>query len=302
MDRETSLQQRIEYSLAGDLPDYFARLRHKLDKMEFSPVSEVRHYEFSNGAILYAYPPEVRSLLEVYQSDVVCVTVTTHEQSGVAPTFSIRIYTDSAGVLEIAPPMQPDSQSAFVLNQVENQNTDYPLTAQEVGQLLISMAVSPSNSADIDQARRANDGVVEPLDPRNPSVFYLLKNCLDDYASESSAVARYALQYDTPYEDTVVDVDLFITQSSNGTDCYDVTISTSYTETGYASAFDISARCYSGADSQDNEFTIQANRTVFENDSSTFEPFDKTAATAYVASVIEALADSPLTLSKSIQL
>ncbi len=296
-----SLQTEVEFSLAGYLPDSFTRLRHKLDEVKFPPISELRRYDFSDGAILYAYPPEVRSLLEVYQSDVENVVITAHEQSKTPPSFSIRIYTDAAGVLEIAPPTHADDESAYVLSQVDAQSTNYPLTAQEVGQLLVSMAVSPSHSADIEQARRVNDTVVEPIDPRNPAIFYLLKHSLDNYTSESSTVARYALQYGTPFDDTPTDIDLFITQDSNGMECYDVTVRSSYVESGYASAFNISARCYSGEDSQDNQLTIQGTRDTFQNDVTTTEALDKTAAAAYVATIIEALADSPLVSSKSIQ-
>ena len=305
MDNETPLQSKeLEFSFAGDLPDRFNHLRHELDRKKVPPVSEIRHYDFSDGAILYAYPSAIRSLLEIYQSDVQNVIVTTHERPDASPSFSIRIYTDTeaVGILEIAPPADPQSESAYVLNQVDSgHNIDRPLSAEEVGRLLISMAVSPSDSADIDQARRS-DATVASLDPRDPTIFYLLKHSLDTYANDFSTVARYNLTYDTPYDDTPLDVDLFVTNGSSGVECYDMTARSSYVEDGYASAFTISARCYSGMDYWDNQVAIQGTRTILTEDTNTTEAIDRTAATAYVSTVVEALANSPMKPSKPVRL
>lgn len=295
-------EKEIEFSLANDLPEQFGRLSQELDKKKVSPVSEVHQYAFTQTAILYSYPPEVRALLDVYQSDVEKVAVTTHEGTAKAPIFSIRIYTDQAGILEIAPPTDQQSDAAYLLNQVgQETSVTWPLAADDVGNLLVSLALSPDDCAEIDRAR-ASQAAITPLNPRDPSVFHLLKNSLDTYADEFSTVQRYKLSHVTPYEDTPLDIDFFVTKHSDGSECYDVTLESSYVEPGYASAFTISARCFSGKNCHNNEMTIQGTRRVIAGEDTVHESIGRTSATAFVGATLDTLANSVLAPTKQARL
>lgn len=283
--------REIKLSLENELPEQFTHLRQQLDKKRVTPESEIHQYEFSEAAILYTYPPKIRELLNLYESNVEKTVVVINTKPEAPAYLSITIYTDTIGIIEITSPEGLKTGASFKFDVINGPDLSARVEPEAVGNLLTSLALSPDDCTEIQQAK-ANNTATVPLDPRDPYILHLLKNSLDSQATSYSVVQQYKLTHTTPYNDAPLKTEITITKNSDGSECYDATFESYYIEDGYASTFLLSSRCFTDRNSEHNEITAHGSRRVLTADEMKTEQLDDTSVTAFAGSVITTLAGS----------
>lgn len=251
-----------ELSLIQDIPDQLDQLRHTIDQRNIRPVSEVCQYTYEGlSTLLYAYPDSIKLILDSFDARVDQVAVTLFTSKDTSQSIEITVHTDRVGSFIIRSSAH-DNGSEFALTST-NESVVAPrtLTRESVSGLLINLAVSPSDHADIEQARRNMEEVTSP-DPLDPTIFYLLKNTLDTYASSTRTVQQYQLTRGTTLEDESHDFEMHVTRESSGLEEYSVKLQSSYAEQGSTSAFLIEFQSTTGRKAEVDKVNIKGNLSI----------------------------------------
>jgi len=286
--------RNAEINLATDLIDQFSEFNRALDKQKLVPEVKVSEYTFQDSLSLYSYPPVVRDYLDLMHDTIEKVVITAQQPRETSPGITIQIHTTEKALIELTAASGTESDSPFrlrILNTGTPTNKTYEIDSNAVSHLLISMALPPTDNAEILKARGEHQTVVT-LNPRDPQVLYLIENSLDNQAVSSCVTQKFEQEYPGAETDDPTHFTLVVVKNSRGDLMYDTTATSHAIDGDTISSYDISVHCTIYGDSHLSEDVLaRGTQTRLSIDRSENMLLDQATVISYMSALIKRLMD-----------
>lgn len=285
--------EAAEIDIAADLSELFSDLSREFDKQHKTPESRVSNYSFRGECNFYLYPPIVREYMDLYDLSVDKVGVTVGKAVDHLPSVAIQVFLDSGDMLELSTHRGQAVEEPFELTFFGESSRipskKYTVAPQEVGQLLISMALPPSDSSEIERAK-ADRQPITSLNPRDTQILQLIENSLENQASFYENTQKFKTSYQTSVDNTVTDFSLISTQNSEGDSLYVASAQSSLTDKDAMCSYDISVVCNSLRSLNEiNEIIPQGTQTHTSIDGARSVLLSDGTVTSYMSAVVKAI-------------
>lgn len=292
---ETFTHEAAEIDIAADLTELFADLTREFDIKGLVPESRVSTYSFRGECNFYSFPSIVREYIDLFNLSVDKVAINVGKTAKHLPGVAIQLFMDSGDMLELSTHRDQKIEEPFGLTVIGDGHpvlsNKYTVTPYEVGQLLISMALPPSDASEIDRAK-AERHPIAMLNPRDTQVLQLIENSLENQASFHETTQEFNMAYCTDVDNTVTDFSLISTKNSNGDTLYVASAKSNTTEKGTIYSYDISVVCNSLKSINDiNEIMSKGIQAQTSIDGARAARLSEGTVTSYMSAIAKALID-----------